>query len=217
MRKKEDIQREIARLKAVSPADAGETFAPILEAVEAFFTPDKELEQEIGACAFQVAFNYEYRNTVYKNQENMPKFSKDLPPGYEDVRELFTAGGVWEEIEAMPEDVFAAAFILPAAGGNVSKLDTSGTGAATNPYLDDWAARITAARAAVVPGLKIINDFCEGAATNNGLAVHFEEHGGIVSAPTRRETADRVYIAGGYLEVIQTYGLAVHIPSYMQE
>lgn len=217
MQKKENILKEIARLRAASPAEGQEAFAPILEAVEGFFTPDTELEQEVGACAFQVAFNYEYRNTIYKNQENMPTFSEDFPPGYEDVRELFAGGGVWEEIAAMPEDVFAAAFILPAAGGNVSDSDTSGTGAATNPYLDDWAARIAAERAAVVTGLKAINDFCEAAATNNGLAVYFEEHGGIVSAPTRRETAKRVYIAGGYLEVIQTYGLTVHIPSYVDE
>lgn len=217
MQKKEDIQREIARLKAVSPADAGETFAPILEAVEEFFTPEKELEQKIGECAFQVAFNYEYRNTAYKNQESMPKFSEDFPPGYEDVRELFAGGGVWEEMAAMQEDVFAAAFVYGPAGGNVSKSDTTEAATPTNPYLDDWTGRIKAARAAVIPGLNAINEFCEAAATRYGAAVHFEEHGGIVSAPTRRETADRVYIAGGYLEVIQTYGLAVHIPSYMKE
>lgn len=214
MQKKEDILKEIARLRAASPAEAGGAFTPILEAVEGFFAPDKELEQEIGECALQVAFNYEYRSTIYKNQENMPKFSEDLPPGYEDVRELFTAGGVWEEIKGMPEDVFAAAFILQEAGGNVSNLDTSGTGAATNPYLDDWAARIKAARAAVIQGLKNINQFCEAEVTRYSAAVYFEEHGGIVSTPNRREKAERVYIAGGYLEVIQTYGLNTHIPSY---
>lgn len=217
MQKKEDIQKEIARLKAVSPADAGEAFVPILEAVEEFFTTDKELERKIGECAFQLAFNYEYRNTVYKNQKDMSTFSEDCPPGYDDVRDLFAGGGVWEEMRAMQENVFAAAFVYGAAGGNVSNSDTIGTATPTNPYLDDWTARIKAERAAVVPSLNAINDFCEAAATNNGLAVYFEEHGGIVSAPTRRESAKRVYITGGYLEIIQTYALAVHIPSYIGE
>lgn len=217
MQKKEDIQKEIDRLKAVSPVDAGEAFVPILKAVKDFFDSDKELEQKIGECAFQLAFNYEYRNTVYNNQENMPTFSEKYPPGYKDVRDLFTGGGVWEEIASVPEEVFVAAFIYTTPGGDMSNSDTSEVTTPVNPYLDDWTKRIEAARAAIVPSLNVINDFCEATATANGLAIYFEEHGGIASAPKRKEIAERVYIKGGYLEIIQTYALSVYIPSYINK
>lgn len=134
---------------------------------------------------------------------------KNFPIGYEDVRVLFEAGGVWKEIEAMQDGTFVKAFKYEAP-------ETGSEEVAVNPFLEDWTARIEAARAEIVPGLQAIIDFCENGATNNGLAVYFEEHGQLVSAPTRRETAKRVYIIGGYMEIIQTYGLDVHIPSYYQ-
>ena len=105
----------------------------------------------------------------------------------------------------------------------MSTSDTGGdseggeTAEPENPYLEDWAARVEAARAAIIPGLKAISDYCEQGAATFGMAMYFEEPGDLVSAPTRPETAERVYIAGGYLALIRAYGLPVYIPSYIRE
>ena len=73
--RKQDVIEHIDRLKAASPAKVLAAFDPLEEAVEAFFTKDVELERAIGETLYQVAFNYEYRNTVYEHQEIMPSFS----------------------------------------------------------------------------------------------------------------------------------------------
>ena len=214
MWKKEEILQNIERLKAASPNARREYFTPLEQAVEEYFTPQEGLGRMIGECAYQMAYNYEYRHTVFAHQELMRKFSEDYPRGYEDVRDLFDGGGVWNELSEMPEDKFAAAFqYIPP----VSDSDTSGA-AMINPYLAEWAARVSDSRAAILPALEAINDFCEVDATNHGLTVYFEEHGGIISAPTHREIAERVFSAGGYAEVIRTYNLPdVHIPTYISD
>ena len=212
MKKKEEILQDIERLKAASPNAGRDKFLPLEEAVEEYFAPQEGMESIIGECAYQMAFNYEYRNTVFVNQERMKKFSEDYPKGYEDVRDLFDGGGVWDELAEMPEDRFAAAF-----QSVVSDSDTGGT-TLTNHYLVEWAARVSESRAAIIPALEEIKNFCEADATNHGLAVYFEEHGGIASAPTHREIAERVFAAGGYAEVILTYNLSdVHIPTYIND
>ena len=102
--RKQDVMEHIARLKAASPAKVLAAFEPLEEAVEAFFTKDVELERAIGETLYQVAFNYEYRNTVYEHQEVMPAFGTDYPKGYEDARDLFDGGGAWEEMASIPAD-----------------------------------------------------------------------------------------------------------------
>ena len=219
MRTKEEIVELIERIKEESPEEAMEAFAPLDDAVAAYFVKMADLEESVGDCTFQVALNYEYRNTVFVHQEYMPSFSTNYPKGYEDVRDLFDGGGAWQEIEEIDIETFVDAFVFPAAEGEASESDTGGEGeeeTVKNPYIDDWAARIEASREAIVPRLKAISAFCESDATNNGLAVYFEKHGGIESAPKRRETADRVYVTGGYKEVIEAYGLNVHIQSYLR-
>ncbi len=215
MWKKEEVLQNIERLKAASPDTGRECFEQLEQAVEEYFTPQEGLERLIGECAYQMAYNYEYRHTVFAHQELMRKFSENYPKGYEDVRDLFDGGGVWEELAEMPEDKFVAAFQLTPL--TVSESDTGGA-SMTNSYIAEWAARVSDSRAAILPALEAINDFCEVDATNHGLTVFFEEHGGIVSVPTHKEIAERVFAAGGYAEVIRTYNLSdVHIPTYISD
>lgn len=228
MRTKEEIMEAVGRLKEASPEEGMEVFAPLEEAVTAYYTASGELGQTVGECAFQVALNQEYRNTIFAHQERMPTFSSNFPKGYKDVRDLFDGGGTWQEIEEIDEQTFVDAFEFPAGAeegdgaGGASESDTGSDGEGgeeekvRNPYIEDWTARVEASREAIVPGLKAIIAFCESGATKMGMAVYFEEHGEIESAPKRRETADRIYITGGYKEVIEVYGLDVFIPSYLR-
>lgn len=229
MRTKEEIIEAIGRLKEASPEEGMEVFAPLEEAVTAYYTASGELGQTVGECAFQVALNQEYRNTIFVHQERMPTFSSNFPKGYKDVRELFDGGGAWQEIEEIDEQTFVDAFEFPAGAaegdgeGGASESDTGGDDGeggeeekVRNPYIEDWTARVEASREAIVPGLKAIIAFCESNAINQGLAVYFEEHGGIKSALKHRKIADIIYITGGYKEIIEIYNLDVFIPSYLR-
>lgn len=209
---KETILQNIERLKAASPREGWDAFAPLVEAVEEYFTPQEGLERLIGECAYQMVYNYEYRNTVFANQKCMLKFNENYPKGYEDVRDIFDGDGVWKELEEVQEDSFAAAFQYPPA--SVSDSDTGET--ITNPYIDEWVVRVNTSRANIIPSLEQINAFCEADATNYGLAVYFEEHGETISAPTHKEIAEHVFVARGYADIIRTYGFTMHIPSYIE-
>ena len=192
---KEKILERTEHLKRISPSEAQGQFPTLEDAINAYFEPTTELEQLVGACVFQVAYNIEYRETEYEKPEVMPKFSEDLPKGYSDVRVLFDGGGVFDEMEEVPDDEFL---------GNYDVL------------LLDWTERLKEATAERLANLEAINAFCENDATNNGIAVYFEQPV-LMSQPDRRKIAKKVYIDGGYLEIIKTFGFGTHIPSYLKD
>ena len=175
---------------------------PLEEAVASFFAKDSELEQAVSDALYQQVFDYEYRNTVHKHQELLPAPSMDFPAGYADVRELLSGEGVWQDMASVQTETFVGAFVFSSSS-------------AFNPFIHGWVERIQSARAGIVPALGAISAFCESGATQNGIAIHFEEHGGIVSAPTKRETGESIYLDHGYLDIITLYGLDVHIPSWL--
>ena len=102
---------------------------------------------------------------------------------------------VFDEMEEVPDDEFL---------GNYDVL------------LLDWTERLKEATAERLANLEAINAFCENDATNNGIAVYFEQPV-LMSQPDRRKIAKKVYIDGGYLEIIKAFGFGTHIPSYLKD
>ena len=80
-----------------------------------------------------------------------------------------------------------------------------------------WAAALNEARAGEIAALEAISSFCEGGSYNAGLAQYFEDPGKVVEAPKPAEIADRVYISGGFKDIIETFGLDVHIPTSVRD
>lgn len=190
MRTKQEILEKICRMKEEASSDLG-LFGQLEKAVKTYFDPT-DLQEAVAGCVYQMAFNYEYRNTVYQNMESLPAFRTDnFPTGFRDVGELLHPD-VWEEImDAKPD------FPLPSLG--------------------EWAARIGEARESLLQGLEAIDCYCEQDAVNYGLAVKFAEPGQMISGTSKKETAEYVYLKCGYLKLIRGFDLDVHVPDFLPD
>lgn len=182
-------------------------FTPASTAVTTYFTQGKEkLTHDIQYTICQLMLDIQNRKTVYEHQNLIPVAPTNYQAGYEDVRTLFTAGGTLESILSIDADTFSKGYAY-AAGTEKTAAPIS------NSYLDKWKTAIDSARSNELAGLAAISSFCEAGSYNTGLASFFESLGKVVSSIGKDELAQRVYITGGYKEIIQRFGIDVHIPT----
>lgn len=182
-------------------------FTPVSTAVTIYFTQGKEkLTHDIQYTICQLMLDIQNRKTVYEHQNLLPAAPTDYPAGYEDVRTIFTASGTIEAIMNIAPETFNKGYTYT-AGAEKTAAPIS------NSYLDEWKADIEAARDKELAGLTAISSFCESGSYNSGLASYFESIGKVVSSIGKDEMAERIYKTGGYKEIIQRFGLDVHIPT----
>jgi len=215
MRKKSEILARLAELEAVSPEGTEDLFTSLRQAIESYFVGGSELSEEVKETIHHVAMDFWDRKTKFEHQELVPSFpSSGFPRGYDDVTVIFDGGGAWEEMMDTDLDTFPSTFVqeIPEEGGD----EGGGEPVWKNPIMEDWTARITASKASAVSAVKALGDFCGNGSLNYGIAQIFEELGNRVEMPDRQETADRVYISGGFKAVIDEFGLDVLVPSYLK-
>lgn len=215
MRTKAEIMSRINELQAVSPSGAGDLFAELRESVESFFTSSAGMSDLVAEVIHHLSMDIFERKTKYEHQELVPPFPSDnFPRGYNDVTELFNGGGVWDEIFAVDLRTFPDTFIEEAGGGG----DEGGSGESVlkNPIMEDWISRLPASKSTAIASLQTLGDFCSGCGLNYGIAQLFEDLGNRTGSPERVELADRVFITGGFKEIIEAYGLTTLIPSYLR-
>ncbi|MBR1760251.1 MAG: hypothetical protein IJ741_03625 [Schwartzia sp.] len=223
MRTKSEILARLEELKN-DRADVDELFAPVIAKIEKYFVGDSQLTHDVQYTLHQLAQDIMNRKTIYENQSRMPSFPTNYPKGYEDVRDLFVGGGAFEEIMAVSIEDFEAAYVYEPpedeGGGGEESAGTGGDGGSgenlppsSNTLLDAWLGMVGAAREGELSGLGAIAGFCEGGGYNGGLAMLFEELGEVISSIGKPELAKRIYVSGGYREVIETFGLNVYIAS----
>lgn len=219
MHGKDEILSRIAELENISPADAGELFAALRDAVEAFFVPEGNMDEVVAETIQHLGIGLMERETEYEHHELLPPFPPvGNLPGYNDVTELLDAGGVWEEILAVDNDAFIEKFqyVTPEAGEESGGSEEEAVPLLVHPMMEEWTARIPAEREKVLPALERISDFCGSSTLNYGIAQMFEDLGIRTKTPDRTETAERVYISGGFKALIETFALDVHVPSCLK-
>ena len=222
MHQKSDILARIAALESLSPSPSlsAEEFSAVRAAVEDFYTAPAGMADLVAETIHHVGMDRYYRETVYENQNLVPPF----PPvaslaGYDDVRTLFDGNGVFAAMMDIADATFQEAFtmVAPEGGGESGSDAEGGTPTLTNPYLVEWAAAIPAAKASALSKLQVLSDACGNGTLNYGIAQMFEQLGQLVRMPEREEIAEKVYISGGFKELIQAYALDVLIPSYVED
>lgn len=205
---RENIVAKINELQSVytGQGSVDTLFTPVTETVAAYFTQDKAaLTHDIQYTINQLILDLTNRHTVYEHQELLPTLPTNYPAGYDDVRDVFTANGVLEEILSIDAAAFNNAYTYNSTGTQQTPI--------SNHYLTTWQKNIAAARSSELSALSAIASFCESGSYNAGLAMFFESLGRIVSAMSSAEIAKRIYISGGYKEIIERFGLDVHIAS----
>ena len=218
MRKKSEILARLAELEEVSPEGTEDLFSALRNAIESYFTGGSELSEEMKETIHHVAMDFWDRKTKFEHQELVPPFpSSGFPRGYDDVTVIFDGGGTWEEMFTTDLDTFPSTFVqeVPEEGGGDGG-EGGGELVWKNPIMEDWTARVIASKANAVSAVKALGDFCGNGSLNYGIAQIFEELGNRTEMPDKQETADRVYISGGFKAVIDEFGLDVLVPSYLK-
>lgn len=187
-----------------------ELFAPVRVAVVEYYMPrDEKLTASVQYTIHQLALDIMNRETVYEHQELLPSPSMNFPLGYTIVRELFTGGGALTEIYSIGGREFNRGY---------QELDPTGLlPPKSNAYLTKWEELLSTARAGELSALGAVASFCESGSYNAGLSMLFENLGGIVASIGKEELAKEIYLDCGYLDVIRTFGLDVHIPTCIKE
>ena len=212
---KEQALNFLAALKEKSPESAAGLFEPVEAALTAYYTGGTALEQAVKYCINQLILDTNQRRTVYEHQDVLPKLPTNYPAGYADAREIFTGGDCLTELSTIKADDFVSHFVYEPTGAGSGQ--TAASTPQRNVYLMIWAAALNEARAGEIAALEAISSFCEGGSYNAGLAQYFEDPGKVVEAPKPAEIADRVYISGGFKDIIETFGLDVHIPTSVRD
>lgn len=183
-------------------------FAPVRAAVVAYFKPgDEKLTAAVQYALHQLALDFTNRETVYEHSNLLPPFPTNYPLGYAFVTELFTGGGAIPEMCGISVEEFKKGY-----------QDISGLlPPKSNTYLTKWAELLSTARTGELSALSAIASFCESGSYNIGLSMMFENLGSVISSVGKDEMAKEIYQDCGYLDVIQTFGLNVHIPTCIKE
>ena len=183
-------------------------FAPVRKAVTEYFKPgDEKLTAAIQYTLHQFALDFTNRETVYEHSNLLPPFPTNYPLGYAFVTGVFTGGGAVPEMCGISVEEFKKGY-----------QDISGLlPPKSNTYLTKWEKLLSTARAGELSALSAIASFCESGSYNIGLSMMFENLGSVISSVGKDEMAKEIYQDCGYLDVIQTFGLNVHIPTCIKE
>jgi len=210
MLQEKDVLAAIDRLEAGYRGTGSVTrlFAPVRAAVVAYFKPgDEKLTAAVQYTLHQLALDFTNRETVYEHSNLLPPFPTNYPLGYAIVTELFTGGGTVPEMCGISVEKF-----------NRGYQDISGLlPPKSNAYLTKWAELLGAARKDELSTLSAIASFCESGSYNAGISMLFENLGSVISSAGKDEMAKKIYRDCGYLYVIRTFGLNVHIPTCIKE
>lgn len=213
---KTDVTNKLAELKAYSITEEPLTeslFTPIESAVQAYFNA------VVGtAGAFRDVVKYMYndifrRTTAYENEFplNLPT---NYPAGYGDIRTCFYNFAMLMEID---NETFYSGFVFESQSAG-----TGGTGGATvvvpvrNTYLDTWTAAITNAATSNPASVSVLAEWCKNSEGDSDLVDLLEDRGIIIEQKSREEITKIIYNERGLLEVIQTLGISVYIPTLLQ-
>lgn len=188
----------------VTGAEKARVLEPVHEAVKAYYAPDEALRTQVLYIIHQLYGDIVRRHTSYEGGPEPPSCRDDYPPGYNDVTALFDAAGALTEIMTTEPTAFAAS------------VTVGEDGTAASPLAEDWAARISAARAREMAALNVLLNFCKSGGFECGLYVAFEEYEKVEMPLKKPDLARLIYLDKGFAELIETMRLSIRLPSYLR-
>lgn len=216
---KNQILEKITELKnycitnGESTGDYAGFISVLTEPINNYYShPPDGLLDKMNYLIPQIFNDLMYRSTTYENPIGKP-LSTDYPQGYADLAALFDGGGAFTEIMNMDAETFLNGF--PVETVTDGTTGTSSTVVKTNPIIAAWTAEINAAHSAELDKIQAIISFCERGSYNQGLISMFEDRGTMTRTKSNRDLAHEIYIDKKYKDVIQSFNLDVHIPTFL--
>ena len=188
--------------------------APLETAVSEYFsTPNPSMPKALKDCVFYLFCDMFRRDFVREKKFGRP-YPTDFPETYSDVRKCFYTFPI---MSVTPQDFYKAWVIGIPEGGD----GESGGGVPpqsqpiSNPHIDAEIEGLSTAPADDLTAVNSLSSWCQDASMDSDMVSLLEDEGAILQSPNRQEIAKSIYLEKGMLDIIETRGFEVYIPSYV--
>lgn len=152
------------------------------------------------------------RDTTYEHPIGKPP-STNYPEGYNDISSIFDGDGVFSEIMDMDAESFLQGF--PVEESTDPTTGETSVAVQQNMCVTVWTIALVGAMSEDMAKMDAITKFCEQCAFGQELITIFEDRGKSTRTKDGQSLAREIYIEKGIKDVIETFGLDVHIPTYL--
>lgn len=186
---------------------------PLIDAVNNYFGIVPEgMKKALDEYVFQTYCDTYSRNVIYSDPIEDVQLPTDFPTGYDDVRQCFYQ---FTSLLGVTEADFYAAWVIGVPEGGEGGV-TQTPEPLNNTYLDAWTPEVTSAPQDDVSRVNAVVEWCKNAADGLIIPNLLEDQGNVVSSKEQQEIARIIYMDRGLMEVIQSRGYNVYIPTYLR-
>lgn len=187
---------------------------PVYTAVTTYFSTIPEgMIEALENYVFQTYCDIHTRSIVYENPVEGASLPTDYPTGYNDIRDCFYQ---FEWVNEITPEAFFNAWVEGIPVDPETQLPTGENQPLSNPYLTQWASEISTAHAPEVEAVVSVNAWCETNAGSLNLINLLEDQGRILQSSGTQQVANKIYNEHGLLDVLNTRGYSVYIPTYLR-
>lgn len=182
-------------------------------AVKAYYsTPPGDLADQITYLIFKMYNDLTLRSTTYEKPVG-PSMPTNYPQGYADLTAIFDCDGALTEILNINPSTFLSGF--PIENVTDSATGTSSTVVKINPIIPEWISKLNAAHTSELSKIDALANWCNRGLFGQDLIGLVEDRGQSSKSRSKEEIIKDIYITKKYKEVIETFSLDVHIPTYL--
>ena len=187
---------------------------PVYTAVNTYFSTIPEgMIEALENYVFQTYCDIHTRSIVYENPVEGASLPTDYPTGYNDIRDCFYQ---FDWVNEITPETFFNAWVEGIPVDPETHLPTGENQPLSNPYLTQWASEISTAHAPEVEAVVSVNTWCETNASSLNLINLLEDQGRILQSSGTQQVANKIYNEHGLLDVLNTRGYSVYIPTYLR-
>lgn len=187
---------------------------PVYDAVNTYFSiiPEGMIEA-LENYVFQTYCDIHSRSIQYEFPVEGAQFPTDYPTGYNDIRDCFYK---FDWVNEITPQAFFNVWVEGVPTDPETQLPTGELQPLSNPYLTQWESDVTTAHAKEVEAVVSVNTWCETNAGSLNLIHLLEDQGRILNSKGTKEVANTIYNEHGLMDVLNTRGYNVYIPTYLR-
>ena len=187
---------------------------PVYTAVNTYFSTIPEgMIEALENYVFQTYCDIHTRSIVYEHPVEGASLPTNYPTGYNDIRDCFYQ---FDWVNEITPETFFNAWVEGIPTDPETQLPTGENQPLSNPYLTQWASEISTAHASEVEAVVGVNAWCETNASSLNLINLLEDQGRILQSSGMQQVANTIYNEHGLLDVLNTRGYNVYIPTYLR-
>lgn len=186
---------------------------PVYTLVNTYFdTAPDGMKKALDEYVFQTYCDIYARNVIYSDPIKDIALPTDFPTGYDDIRQCFYR---FTSLMGVTNAQFYGAWVMGTPEGGTGGV-TPTPEPVSNTYLDTWTTELTSAPQDDVSAINKVVEWCKNAADGVIVPNLLEDQGDVVSYKEQQEIAQIIYMDHGLMEVIQSRGYNVYIPTYLR-